>query len=68
MSSCYMYDLKNIQKIKFSVMAIIYEISEDTKKFLKNMPKEIKSLDDVSKIHQKLTEEYDALENKKNKK
>ena len=45
-------------------MAIIYGISEATKEFLKNMPKEVKSLEDVSKIHQKLTEEYDALENK----
>jgi hypothetical protein len=45
-------------------MAIIYGISEATKEFLKNMPKEVKSLDDVSKIHQKLTEEYDALESK----
>ncbi|MDH3502880.1 MAG: hypothetical protein OEL69_10330, partial [Nitrosopumilus sp.] len=49
---------------KFYVMAIIYGISEATKEFLKNMPKEVKSLDDISKIHQKLTEEYDALENK----
>ncbi|MDH5431259.1 MAG: hypothetical protein OEW78_05175 [Nitrosopumilus sp.] len=48
-------------------MAAIYGISENTRKFLKNMPKEIKSLDDVSKIHQKLTEEYDALENKNKK-
>jgi len=45
-------------------VATIYGISEATKEFLKNMPKEIKSLDDVSKIHQKLTDEYDALEHK----
>ena len=45
-------------------MAIIYGISEATKEFLKKLPKEVKSLDDISKIHQKLTEEYDALENK----
>jgi len=45
-------------------VAIIYGISEATKEFLKKLPKEVKSLDDISKIHQKLTEEYDALENK----
>jgi viroplasmin and RNaseH domain-containing protein len=45
-------------------VAIIYGISEATKEFLKKLPKEVKSLDDISKIHQKLTDEYDALENK----
>ena len=38
-------------------MAIIYGISEATKEFLKKMPKEVKSLDDIDKIHQKLTDE-----------
>jgi hypothetical protein len=45
-------------------VAIIYGISEATKEFLKKLPKEVKSLDDVPKIHQKLTEEYNALKNK----
>lgn len=45
-------------------MAIIYGISEATKEFLKKMPKGVKSLDDIEKIHQKLTAEYDDLENK----
>jgi hypothetical protein len=45
-------------------MAIIYGISEATKEFLKKMPKEVKSLEDIDKIHQKLSEEYDELENK----
>ena len=45
-------------------MAIIYGISEATKKFLKKMPKEVKSLDGIEKIHQKLAEEYEDLENK----
>ena len=45
-------------------MAIIYGISEATKEFLKKMPKNVKSLDDIEKIHQKLTEEYNELENK----
>jgi len=45
-------------------VAIIYGISEATKNFLKKMPKEVKSLEDIEKIHQKLTEEYDELENK----
>ena len=46
------------------VMAVIYGISEATKEFLKKMPKGVKSLDDIEKIHQKLTVEYDDLENK----
>ena len=45
-------------------MAIIYGISEATKDFLKKLPKEVKTLEDIPKIHQKLTEEYNALENK----
>jgi len=45
-------------------MAIIYGISEATKDFLKKLPKEVKTLEDIPKIHQKLTEEYDAIENK----
>ncbi|MDH3339850.1 MAG: NERD domain-containing protein [Nitrosopumilus sp.] len=45
-------------------MAIIYGISEATKEFLKKLPKEVKSLEDIDKIHQKLTQEYEDLENK----
>ena len=45
-------------------MAIIYGISEATKEFLKKMPKEVKSLENIEEIHQKLTEEYGDLENK----
>ena len=45
-------------------MATIYGISEATKDFLRKLPKEVKTLDDIPKIRQKLTEEYDALENK----
>lgn len=45
-------------------MAIIYGISEATKNFLKKLPKEVKTLDDIPKIHQKLTQEYNDLENK----
>lgn len=39
-------------------------MSEAEKKFLNSLPKEVKTLDDVTKIHQQLTQEYDALENK----
>ena len=45
-------------------MATIYGISEATKEFLKKLPKEVKSLEDIDKIHQKLTQEYEDLENK----
>ena len=44
-------------------MAIIYGISEATKEFLKKLPKQVKSLEDIDEIHQKLTAEYDELEN-----
>jgi len=45
-------------------VAVIYGISEATKDFLKKLPKEVKSLEDIDKIHQKLTQEFDELENK----
>jgi len=44
-------------------VAIIYGISEATKEFLKKLPKQVKSLEDIDEIHQKLTAEYDELEN-----
>ncbi len=36
-------------------MAIIYGISETTKEFLRKMLKDVKSLEDIEKIHEKLT-------------
>ena len=45
-------------------MAIIYGISEAEKEFLKKLPKEVRSIDDISMVHQKLSEEYDSLKNK----
>jgi len=32
-------------------VAIIYGISEATKKFLNKLPKEVNSLDDIDKVH-----------------
>jgi len=45
-------------------MAIIYGVSEATKKFLKKLPKEVKSLDDISNVHQKLADDYNEIEDK----
>lgn len=45
-------------------MAIIYGISEATKEFLKKLPKEVKSLDDVDKVHEEMKEEFDSVEDK----
>jgi hypothetical protein len=45
-------------------MAIIYGISEASKKFLKKLPKEVKSLDDIDNVHSELKEEFDSIEDK----
>ena len=45
-------------------MAIIYGVSEATKKFLKKLPKEVTSLDDIDKVHRELKEEFDSIEDK----
>ena len=45
-------------------MARIYGISEATKKFLKKLPKEIQSLDDIDKVHKEMKEEFDSIEDK----
>jgi len=45
-------------------MARIYGISEATKKFLNKLPKQVKSLDDIDKVHQEMQKEFDSIENK----
>lgn len=45
-------------------MAVIYGISEAEKKFLKKLPKEVKSLDEINTVHQKMKDEYDSIENR----
>ena len=45
-------------------MAIIYGISEATKKFLNKLPKEVNSLDDIDKVHKEMKEEFDSIEDK----
>jgi len=45
-------------------VAIIYGISEATKKFLKKLPNEVKSLDDIDQVHKEMKEEYDSIEDK----
>ncbi len=45
-------------------MAIIYGISEATKEFLKKLPKEVKSLDDIDKVHKEMKEEFDSIKDK----
>jgi len=45
-------------------VAIIYGISEATKKFLKKLPNEVESLDDIDKVHRKMKEEFDSIEDK----
>ena len=45
-------------------MAIIYGISEATKEFLKKLPKEVQSLEDIDKVHRKMKEEFDSIEDR----
>jgi len=45
-------------------VAIIYGISEATKKFLNKLPTEVKSLDDIDKVHKEMKEEFDSIEDK----
>lgn len=45
-------------------MALVYGVSEATKKFLKNLPNEVESLDDIDKVHRKMKEEFDSIEDK----
>ncbi len=45
-------------------MAIVYGISEATKEFLKNLPKEVRTIDDIDKVHREMKEEFDSIEDK----
>lgn len=45
-------------------MAIIYGVSEATKLFLKKLPKQIQSLDEIEDVHKNLREEFDSIEDK----
>ncbi len=45
-------------------MAIIYGISEAEKEFVKKLPKEVKSLEDIDKVHRKLKEDFDSVKDK----
>jgi len=45
-------------------VATIYGISEATKKFLNKLPTEVKSLDDIDKVHKEMKEEFDSIEDK----
>ncbi len=45
-------------------MAIIYGISEATSKFLDKLPTEVKSLDDIDKVHREMKEEFDSIKDK----
>ena len=44
-------------------MAIIYGVSEAEKNFLKKLPKEVKSMDDIEEVERKLTTDLNELEN-----
>jgi len=45
-------------------VAIIYGISEAEKEFVKKLPKEVKSLEDIDKVHRKLKEDFDSVKDK----
>ena len=45
-------------------MAIIYGMSEATKKFLKKLPKQIQSLEEIDDVSRELKQELDSIEDK----
>lgn len=45
-------------------MAIIYGVAEATKKFLKKMPKQIQSLEEINDVSRNLKQELDSIEDK----
>ncbi len=45
-------------------MAIIYGMSEATKKFLKKLPKQIQSLEEIEDVSRELKQDFDSIEDK----
>jgi len=45
-------------------VALVYGVSEATKKFLKKLPNEVESLDDINTVHKEMKEEFDSIEDK----
>jgi len=45
-------------------VAIIYGVSEATSKFLDKLPNEVESLGDIDKVHRKMKDEFDSIEDK----
>jgi len=45
-------------------VALVYGVSEATKGFLKKLPKEVESLDDINRIHKEFREEFNSIEDK----
>jgi len=45
-------------------VAIIYGVSEATAKFLDKLPNEVESLGDIDKVHRKMKDEFDSIEDR----
>ncbi len=45
-------------------MAIVYGYSQAEVEFLKNLPKEVESLDDIDRVHKEMKEKFDSIEDK----
>ncbi len=45
-------------------MAIIYGLADTEKRLLDKLPNQVKSLDDIDKVHQEFKEEFDSIEDK----
>jgi len=54
----------NFQYYIIKLLAIIYGVSEATKKFLKKLPKQIQKLDEIDNVSRELKHELDSIEDK----
>ncbi len=43
-------------------MAIIYGITDSERRLLKKLPKEVESIEDIPRDHQKMKQEFDSIE------
>ncbi len=46
------------------MLAIIYGYSDTEKRLLNQLPKEVKSIDDIHRVHKEMKDQYDSMDNK----
>ena len=45
-------------------MAVIYGITDSERRFLKKLPDEVKTIEDIPRVHQEMKQEFDSIEDK----